>query len=459
MNLETVKYKILATDALMILTAMLLGYTLRLVLEAGSDTSTAEIQALGMLIALIWILVLVFLGSYDRRNLFLGLVEYTRVVLSAVIVLAFVSTLSFLFKFDASRTYVLIALPIGTLALIVSRYLWRQHFRRRRMEGEGLAPTIVVGTVDERRELSTAMHARPWAGYRVVGEVERPSDVFPLGEWLHRIDELLSSTQATAIALAGSSASDSAFVRDFSWHIEGGGVDLLVGAGMGNTFGPRVTLRFASGLPLLHLDEVALRNTQRVAKRTLDLVGASLGLVLLSPLLLIIMCANLIAAGPPIFFRQPRVGRDGKEFRIWKFRTMVKGADLQRESLRKVNISDGPIFKADHDPRTTRFGRFLRRWSLDELPQLINVLGGSMSLVGPRPHPLDDFARYEERDRRRLIAKPGITGLWQVAGRSDLTWGASIELDLIYIENWSFVGDLAILARTVKAVIERRGAR
>ena len=228
---------------------------------------------------------------------------------------------------------------------------------------------------------------------------------------------------------------------------------------MGTTTGPRVTLRVASGLPLLHLDEVALRNTQRIAKRALDVFGSAAGIIALSPVLVAIAAAIIFTSGTPVFFRQRRAGKDQLTFRMWKFRTMVNGADQQREVMRAESGTQGPIFKADSDPRITPVGKFLRRWSLDELPQLFNVLRGTMSLVGPRPHPLDDVDRYEQRDLRRLIAKPGMTGLWQVAGRSDLSWDASIELDLLYIENWTFLGDVVILARTAQAVIQGSGAR
>jgi exopolysaccharide biosynthesis polyprenyl glycosylphosphotransferase len=376
-----------------------------------------------------------------------------------VIVLAVVSTVSFLFKFDTSRAYVLITIPVGMVGLLISRYLWRRHLIHQRIRGRGLAPTIVVGDDDERASLIAAMEEHPWAGYRVVLQLPRPESATRWEQWFTELSASLEQTGASALALAGSSASDAAFVRELSWHIEGAGVDLLVGAGVGTTTGPRVTLRVASGLPLLHLDEVALRNTQRVAKRTLDLTGSILGVVLLSPLLLAIAVAIVITSGRPVFFRQRRAGRDQETFRMWKFRTMVNGADQQRQALREERGGDSPIFKADDDPRVTPVGRFLRRWSLDELPQLFNVLTGTMSLVGPRPHPLDDVERYEDRDLRRLIAKPGMTGLWQVAGRSDLSWDASIELDLLYIENWTFIGDLAILARTTQAVIKGGGAR
>lgn len=452
------KYRILATDAVIIVIATLLAYGVRFGVDPVPNSLVGPIQVVGTLLPVFWLLVLIFMGAYDRRALFVGLTEYSRVVLSAVIVLAVVSTVSFLFKFDTSRAYVLVTIPVGVLGLLLERYIWRRRLIRKRLGGVGLAPTVVVGEQEERTSLLDAMQERPWAGYRPVSTLDRPTDPAAWDSWFRQLDEELESTGATALALAGSSASDAVFVRELSWHIEGAGVDLLVGAGVGTTTGPRVTLRVASGLPLLHLDEVALGNTQRVAKRTLDLVGASIGIVVLSPLLLVIGLAVLLTSGRPIFFRQRRAGRDQSVFRMWKFRTMVNDADAQRDALRETHGSVGPTFKTADDPRVTPIGKFLRRWSLDELPQLFNVVVGEMSLVGPRPHPLDDVERYEDRDLRRLIAKPGMTGLWQVAGRSDLSWDASIELDLLYIENWTFVGDLAILARTVQAIIQGAGA-
>lgn len=453
------KYRILATDAIVIVIATGLAFTVRFGDEAAPSTLIGPIQIVGTLLPLFWLTVLIFMGTYDRRALFVGLTEYSRIVMSGVVVLSVVSTVSFLFKFDTSRAYVLVTIPVGVLGLLLERYIWRRWLLAQRRKGKGLANTLVVGEHEERDSLIAEMEKRPWAGYRFVASLERPTSPAEWPTWFAQLRRELKTSQATAIALAGSSAADALFVRELSWQIEGDGVDLLVGAGMGTTTGPRVTLRVASGLPLLHLDEVALRNTQLVAKRTLDLTGSILGLILLSPLLIFIALAILVTSGTPITFRQERAGRDRQTFRMWKFRTMVRNADELREELREELGTNGPVFKAENDPRVTPIGRFLRRWSLDELPQLVNVFTGDMSLVGPRPHPLDDVAEYEQRDLRRLIAKPGMTGLWQVAGRSDLSWDASIELDLLYIENWTFLGDLAILARTVQAVIQGSGAR
>ena len=456
---STLKIRILASDAAIIVVATLLAFALRFGNDAGQQQLFGSIQIVGTLLPIFWLLVLVFMGAYDRRTLFIGLTEYSRVVLSAIIVLSVVATVSFLFKVDTSRAYVLFTIPFGMMGLLVERWLWRRILLDKRRKGIGLAPTIVVGDDMERASLIEAMTLRPWAGYVVVYEIDRPELPDRWAMWFDSLDKTLTESAATALALAGSSAADATFVRELSWRIEGRNVDLLVGAGVGTTTGPRVTLRVASGLPLLHLDEVALRNTQRIAKRALDVFGSAAGIIALSPVLVAIAAAIIFTSGTPVFFRQRRAGKDQLTFRMWKFRTMVNGADQQREVMRAESGTQGPIFKADSDPRITPVGQFRRRWSLDGLPPLCNVLRGTMSLVGPRPHPLDDVDRYEQRDLRRLIAKPGMTGLWQVAGRSDLSWDASIELDLLYIENWTFLGDVVILARTAQAVIQGSGAR
>jgi exopolysaccharide biosynthesis polyprenyl glycosylphosphotransferase len=208
----------------------------------------------------------------------------------------------------------------------------------------------------------------------------------------------------------------------------------------------------------MHLDEVGLGASQRATKRFGDVAVSALTLIFLSPVMAVIAALILVTSGRPILFGQQRAGMRGELFRMWKFRTMVPDADSQRDELRAQMESTGPTVKIVNDPRVTPIGRFLRRWSLDELPQLFNVLAGSMSLVGPRPHPIDDVSRYTTVDSRRLLAKPGMTGLWQVAGRSDLSWDDAVELDLVYIENWSLVADAAILARTAQAVLARKGA-
>jgi exopolysaccharide biosynthesis polyprenyl glycosylphosphotransferase len=247
-------------------------------------------------------------------------------------------------------------------------------------------------------------------------------------------------------------------IRQLAWRLEGRSVDLLIAPAMMDIAGPRLSVRPAAGLPLLHLDEAVLSRSQRVSKRLLDLVGSIALIVVLSPVMVACAISVKVSSKGPVIFRQVRIGRGGQPFTMLKFRTMVLNADQLKDDLRAKHELDDPMFKLTDDPRITGSGKFLRRWSLDELPQLFNALGGSMSLVGPRPHPLDDVDRYELEAYRRLALKPGLTGLWQVEGRSDLDWAEALQLDLYYVETWSLSGDVVLLARTVRAVVQGRGA-
>ena len=280
----------------------------------------------------------------------------------------------------------------------------------------------------------------------------------PLDEWLEGLSIAIESCRVEALAVTPSETITSETLRQIAWQIEGRPVDMLIAPAVMDAWGPRLSVRPAAGLPLLHLNEASLTRPQRFAKRALDLIGSLLFLVILSPLMLIAATAVRMSSKGPVIFRQVRIGREGQPFTVLKFRTMVDDADLLRENLRTVNGLDGPLFKLVDDPRITKPGRFLRRWSIDELPQLFNVFGGSMSLVGPRPHPLDDVNRYELAAYRRLALKPGLTGLWQVEGRSDLPWPEALQLDLSYVETWSLSADMVLLARTIRAVLQAWGA-
>ncbi len=243
-----------------------------------------------------------------------------------------------------------------------------------------------------------------------------------------------------------------------AWALEGAGVDLLVAPAFTDVAGPRIHVRQVSGLPLLQIASPQFSGGRRLLKRTIDIVATMLGLIVLSPLLALV--ATLVAAtsrGPAVF-TQERIGRDGKPFRLYKFRSMCVDAEARREELVAENDCDGVLFKLREDPRVTRIGRWLRRYSIDELPQLVNVLLGHMSLVGPRPPLPSEVEQYEQHVHRRLLVTPGITGLWQVSGRSDLSWAETVRLDLYYVENWSVALDAEILWKTAFAVLRGSGA-
>jgi exopolysaccharide biosynthesis polyprenyl glycosylphosphotransferase len=265
---------------------------------------------------------------------------------------------------------------------------------------------------------------------------------------------------ADTIAVCGSASAEPGELRRLAWQLEGTGVDLIVAPQLTDIAGPRVHIRPIEGLPLLHVEEPTLSGPGWLAKNLLDRLAAALGLLVLSPFLLVVAACIKLSDSGPVFFRQPRVGHEGRTFRVWKFRTMYVDAEERKASLKELelNESDGMLFKMKEDPRVFPFGRRLRASSLDELPQLINVLKGEMSLVGPRPLPKRDYDRLEDWHRKRYLVLPGMTGLWQVSGRSELDFDELVRLDFLYLERWSVFLDLTILLKTIPAVFRSRGA-
>jgi exopolysaccharide biosynthesis polyprenyl glycosylphosphotransferase len=283
------------------------------------------------------------------------------------------------------------------------------------------------------------------AGVPVVGDLSDTADV-------------VRRCGAETVAVLPSPEMNGLQLRQLAWELEKTGTDLCVAPALLDVAGPRTTIRPTAGLTLLHVDHPQLSGPRQVLKDLFDRCAAALALVLLSPLLIAIAAAIKFSDSGPALFTQTRVGKDGRVFKIYKFRTMVVDAEKRLAELRQQNEHDGVLFKMRRDPRITAVGASLRKWSLDELPQLFNVLLGEMSLVGPRPALPDETARYADHVRRRLVVKPGLTGLWQVSGRSDLSWDESVRLDLRYVENWSLALDLQILWKTIAVMLRGSGA-
>ncbi|ROO52252.1 Undecaprenyl-phosphate galactose phosphotransferase WbaP/exopolysaccharide biosynthesis polyprenyl glycosylphosphotransferase [Micromonospora sp. Llam0] len=418
-----------------------------------------------LLLPLGWVVVLWGTGSYDRRYLGLGTDEFKRVLRGGVTVAASVSFLAFATKTDLSRLSVATAL-LGALAFILMfRFLARYalHVLRRRI-GQATHRMVLVGTLPETLEVFRAVTRSPAAGlmpvaihltdgYAAARGLETPVPVYAGRNVLALVREVGADT----IAVCGSASSEPGELRRLAWQLEGSGIDLVVAPQLTDIAGPRVHIRPIEGLPLLHVEEPTLSGLGWLAKNLLDRVAAGLGLIMLAPLFLTVAIAIRFSDRGPVFFRQPRVGHEGRVFRVWKFRTMYVDAEERLASLVDQNETDGMLFKIRNDPRVFPIGRFLRASSIDELPQLINVLKGEMSLVGPRPLPADD-GDFLGDVRRRLLVRPGMTGLWQVSGRSDLSWDEAVRLDLYYVDNWSLTYDLSILWRTIGVVLARKGA-
>jgi exopolysaccharide biosynthesis polyprenyl glycosylphosphotransferase len=342
---------------------------------------------------------------------------------------------------------------LGLVCAGVFRLLFEQGIEKIYSRGLGQMPMVVVGREEDRARVRQTMERAPGA-YSIADEV----DLGDGGVDLETLRETLNRTEARDVILVGAEhLSDDEFL-ELLRSVRLRGVPLRVVPGVLAMIRSRPVLSESMGLPLLEVRYPQLDNTQRALKRALDVAVSLLGLVLLSPLFLAVALAIRLDSPGPILFRQKRVGADGKVFLCYMFRSMYEDAERRQEELEPLNEAQEPVFKIRDDPRVTPIGRFLRRWSIDELPQLVNVLKGEMSLVGPRPLPVRDFYRMEEAHKRRLGALPGMTGYWQTSGRSNLSFEEMVRLDLYYIENWSLSFDVKIILRTLGAVLRGEGA-
>jgi exopolysaccharide biosynthesis polyprenyl glycosylphosphotransferase len=413
----------------------------------------------------VWCLMLALVGTYDRRLQTYGPEEYRRVIGAGIRLLAAVAITSYAFRAQLARSLVLVALPLVVFGTVAGRYTLRQGLRWLQRRGQCLRRVLVIGSVGESSELIRHVRRAPYTGLMVVGACV-PGDPgvlavdgtpVPVLSHPDRVLEVVKDAAIDTIAVAGSSGPDG-WLRGLTWNLEGSGIEVLVAPTITDVAGPRVAVRRVDGLPLLHVEEPSFTGGRRVLKDAVERLAAVVSIILLLPLWAAI-ALGIWRSGPgPIFFAQERVGHGGRKFHMLKFRTMRNGSERELNTLLDRNERDGPMFKLRRDPRVTAIGRWLRRFSLDELPQLWNVLTGEMSLVGPRPPLPREVDAYPGYFHRRFLVKPGITGLWQIRGRSELTWQESIRLDLYYVENWSLELDAYILWKTIFAVLNRRGA-
>jgi exopolysaccharide biosynthesis polyprenyl glycosylphosphotransferase len=425
-------------------------------------------SAMSALLIAGWMFELTLNGTRDYRIIGIGAEEYKRIGSSTLRLFGIVAIAALLFKVDIARSYLLLAFPLGLLALLVTRRLWRRWLLAQRQHGEFSARVLLVGTPAGVGQVSDDLRTGTANGYVVVGawvagppmRVARTAGQIP---W-YSSEELsvlaaMNEVDADTVAIVNASALGRNGVSELSWQLEPGRHHLLLAPDLTDVGGPRLNTRPAEGLPLIHLETPSYQGANRLTKRAFDVVTASLIVVLTSPVLVVLALLVRASGAGPILFRQERVGINGTSFTMLKFRSMVFDAEQRLSELTETRTAGNQVmFKMKDDPRITPVGRFMRRYSLDELPQLLNVIVGSMSLVGPRPPLPREVELYESHVHRRFLVKPGITGLWQVSGRSNLTWEQSVRLDLTYVQHWSLVGDLLILWRTFKAVIARDGA-
>lgn len=459
-------------DAFVVVWAVVGAFIIRFGFEpdfvvAGQEYTYAW---LSVALAVIWWLMLGAWNSRQSRILGAGPDEYKRVAAASLWLFGLIAIVSYVFRVDTARGYVGVALPVGLMGLLVGRWLIRQHLNINRQRGDSMSRLLLLGGPSAVAHLAASLHGAKHAGYLPIaayipGSLENvdrePESGLPvLG---HKPDakaiiDAIERCGADAVAVSAGVQLHPQTLRHLGWELASRNVGLIMAPALTDIAGPRIHTQQVAGLPLIHVTTPTLEGGQRVAKRLFDVVVSSLLLLVASPVMVAVAVLVKLDSSGPILFRQERVGIEGRPFRMLKFRSMVVDAEERLTDLTHQNEGHGVLFKIKNDPRVTRVGAILRKYSLDELPQLFNIFAGSMSLVGPRPPLPSEVEAYEQDVRRRLLVKPGLTGLWQVSGRSNLSWQDSVRLDLYYVENWSLAGDLLIILRTVRAVFRSTGA-
>jgi exopolysaccharide biosynthesis polyprenyl glycosylphosphotransferase len=460
---------VFAIDLFAAIAAVLVGFVERF----GDRTAMATPSHLAFAISLpvAWVFCAALNRAYEVRLLGAGTIEFERVGRAFLQLTAVTTFVAYATKAQLSRGFILVALPLTLVLSVTGRYIARKRVHRNRRVGKVIVPVLAVGSPAEINALSETLERNGHTGLRIAAAcvpklgADAAEVATTLGEHgiallgdVDTIREAVHTTGAQSVAVVSRDISGEK-LRWISWQLEGSDTDLVVLPGLTEVAGRRLDVQQVGGLPLLYVAQPEFKGVHRVLKAAFDRCVAALAVAMLIPVMVgVAIAVRLTSRGPALFF-QTRVGKDGKTFRMVKFRSMRRDAEKLVVQLETANeVEGGTLFKIRQDPRVTRVGKFLRRFSLDELPQLFNVLAGSMSLVGPRPPLPSEVAQYETDVHRRLLVKPGLTGLWQVSGRSDLSWEESVRLDLRYVENWSLSLDVVLLLRTLAAVFRARGA-
>ncbi|WP_395308415.1 sugar transferase [Mycobacterium sp. AMU20-3851] len=424
---------------------------------------------LSLSLVLVWAAFLA-VGSWSPRNTGRGADDYVVLGMATLQVFGLFAALSLLLSIDIPARFLGIVLALGLTGLMINRWLWRRASARRRRQGLDQAPLLIVGTEAAARDIATEFGKDPWAGYRIAG-VCTPAGPTPANGSMsingatvpivgmdQAILDAVARTGAETVALAATDHLRPVEIRRLMWELDEVGVDLMIAPGLIDVANQRLVSSPVAGMAMLEVTKPQYSRANSLLKRTFDILFSTTALLLVSPVLIAAAVAVKRSGPGPIFYRSERIGIDGTEFQMTKFRSMITGADAMVADLIAKNNGSSLYFKLKNDPRVTRVGKFLRKYSIDELPQFFDVLRGDMSVVGPRPQVRREVDSYDDLVGRRLTVKPGLTGLWQVSGRSDLEVEDAVRLDLSYVENWSLMQDMVIIAKTVTTVLRGSGA-
>jgi exopolysaccharide biosynthesis polyprenyl glycosylphosphotransferase len=467
-------HRILLTDALVVAVAVAAAHILRYHVMPVPDIWLDQVQPgvwpVSITVFIGWMIALSVFRTRDPKTFDSGSQQYQAVARSTFTLFGWMAITVLLFKWEVSRGFLAVSFAVGTSLLFLERRAWRTWMLRRRRKGKYLSRVLVIGGVRSAKAMTLRFSQDFLSGFRVVG-VWVPDRVAAPNERFHANDlavpvlgtesdlgQALDVDAVDTVVVTDTEHLGHDGMRELAWALEGRDVNLLVAPNVVDVAGPRIHLQAHGNMPLIYLSGPSYSRARTMRRAMFDRSFAAAVLLASSPVLLLAGLAIRISSRGPVFYRSERIGTHGVPFQMLKLRTMVRGADQMLEEIEHHNDAAGPLFKVREDPRVTRVGRFLRRYSIDELPQFLNVLRGDMSVVGPRPPLRSEVDAYSEHMHRRLLVKQGVTGLWQVSGRSDLTWEDSVRLDLDYVENWTMLRDMQIIFRTARAVLASRGA-
>ncbi len=454
-----------AVDVVAITVSVVIGYVL------GLGTHIPQLgnvsPGVGVVAGLLMLGSLLACRAWDPRILGQDSQEFSRLLRAVITSAVLLSLLGLSMQALAARPWVFGLMPMAGLLAVGGRLALRVNLNRLRAKGRCVLPVLVVGTPEAVTDLIDRTRRDGSRGWVICGACtptgraqHGAGDILgvPVVGDLDSVVEVANAGRHRIVAVCPTPGWSSRRLHELAWRLEGTEAELVVDAGLMEVAGPRLHVEPVDGLPLLRLTKPTFSGVSWLAKHVVDRLGAVVLLLVVVPLFLAVAVSLKLEGRGPVFFRQVRVGRHGRLFTMLKFRSMVVDAEKQLADLIVANDGAGPMFKMRADPRVTRVGAVLRRYSIDEMPQLINVLTGRMSLVGPRPPLPEEVHTYGSAAQRRLLVRPGLTGLWQISGRSDLSWEESVRLDLRYVENWNLALDAHILWKTLGAVLNSRGA-